>query len=93
MERCNMFVKFNERRKENSQISSVNRGLPTVCSPSQPGEGVGHTWDLCAGFCFHFDLFVTGLQTEVLQNACSVPFGYITSLIYCIFLLNQDYTR
>lgn len=82
MERCNMFVKCNERRKENSQISSVNRGLPAVCSPSQPSKGVGHTLDLCTGFCFHFDLFIIGTAKCLL---CAVWIYHFLHLLYFFF--------
>lgn len=76
MKRCNMFAKFNERRKENSQISKGSPGpgcqmcgflgrssllwrrFPRIL---HLGKGVGCTQDLCAGFCFHFDLFIIRL--------------------------------
>lgn len=49
------------------------------------GKGVSYTRDLWAGFCFRFDLFMIRLRTELLQNVCYVPFGYVASGIYCIF--------
>lgn len=102
MKRCNMFAKFNERRKANSQISKEGHspGFHTCSCPSRStlhhpavlfpcilhlSKGIGCTQDLCAGFCFHFDLFMMKLWTELLQNVCYMPFGYITSSIYCNF--------
>lgn len=60
---------------------------PAVFSPciSRLREGGGCTGDLCAGFCFHFDLFMRRLGAELLQNVCSVPFGYIASSSYWFF--------
>lgn len=78
MKCCNMFAKFNERRKANSQISKESHGpgyqmcsfpswnalhRPAVFFPCilHLSKGVGCTRDLCAGFCFHFDLFMMRL--------------------------------